>query len=305
MAPKVAKRPASVTNDSHDPSSIGPADVPEPPRATLPDPVPTGALAKLLETIGNTRACVTQSVEAGMPEVYVQEHQATVIMSLIAGVPHLTSAQGTLVGRELNATPLTIVQKQQLMQQILTVVQAHAGTQAAEASAGGTKFQTCLILEKALTQAEWQGLESHAVVPAKIDQLATRLWTLGVVNPSEPTTFHCAKLLALMEKVSDAQQIEDFHVQIKRAVKKIAAKPHPLHPVHYITDYGNDIHALPAQLFQYAYPGDAPAQPHTCRRLASIGLRLNATRMHPCTRSSWICRPSLGTLMPISSTSYA
>ena len=119
----------------------------------------------------------------------------------------------------------------------------------------GSRLQRMLFFDQAMTQKEWDGLQSSAMQCAKIEQVAHRAWTLGLTNPSEPTTFKIAAIICLVEGISDSTKAERVHSDVKKAIKKLSTTPHPCHPDEYIVDYGADISGLPPGILNFAYAG--------------------------------------------------
>ena len=127
--------------------------------------------------------------------------------------------------------------------------------------AKGGKMQRLPYFEQMLTSAEWDGLKSSAMQCAKIEQVAHRAWTLGLTNPSEPTTFKIAAIICLVDGVTDKTHAEGVHTNVKKAIRKLALNPHPCHDTEYTIDYGTDPNDLPPKIKEFAY--GANTQPVT------------------------------------------
>ena len=80
------------------------------------------------------------------------------------------------------------------------------------------KMQRLPYFEQMLTPAEWDGLKSSAMQCAKIEQVAHRAWTLGLTNPSEPTTFRIAAIICLSDAVAETTQAEKVHISVIQTV---------------------------------------------------------------------------------------
>lgn len=222
-------------------------------------PLDASILAVMKELEG-AAAFVNASEVAGIPRDYALEHQCAMAVNSLRMLRGLTAPSSTALIELVSKGPWTVESRKVLVEAILHVREGK--TFQATIAPAGRKMQKLLFFDQILTAREWEGIRGNAVLAAKIDQAVHRLWSVGVINPSEPTTFRVAAIICLVERISAKEKCEKVHRDLKQSLKSLVErkKHHPLHPAHYIEDYGTCFDDIPQEIRSFAYAGEQPVQ---------------------------------------------
>ena len=219
------------------------------------------SILSVMDEFKGAAAFVNASEVAGIPRDYALEHQCDMSVKSLRPLRGLTAPSSTALIELVSKGPWTVENRKILVEAILHVREGH-NVHATMAGPAGRKMQKLLFFDQVLTAREWDGIRGNAVLAAKIDQAVHRLWSLGVVNPSEPTTFRVAAIICLVEQISVKEKCEKVHRDLKLSLKNLVErkKHHPLHPVHYVEDYGSCFNDIPQEIRSFAYAGEPPVQ---------------------------------------------
>ena len=113
-------------------------------------------------------------------------------MSVLAGV---SIADATRVANAVNLGPWSPAQKRILMDAVNNCQTRAPGPVPRK------RLQSCLHFEQYQTEREWNALTGPAMRASKINQMAARAWSIGLTNPSEPTSFRMAAIIVHCEGV--------------------------------------------------------------------------------------------------------
>ena len=210
-------------------------------------------LQRLADELTGVGACVAEQVRAGLPLEDVLESHLQAFTTMIQQLQSLTSLDASMLTSKINAGPWSGAQKTQLARAVLQQLMKPT-----PALATRRKFQTCRTFEQYLLADEWTGLNGRAIRAAKITQLCSRAWSIGIICPAETTTWHMAAIIVRAESITDAWDKSDVHEEIKHTIKKLAER-HKF-PFDYITDYPAEPSGLPEAVRRFAYRGAEPVR---------------------------------------------
>ena len=207
----------------------------------------------VVETLEGAGVFIDTNVNAGLPRDHVHEHLLATLVGLISKLGHVSMRGATFLVGKVNAGPWSDGERKRLASVIMgSISNDEASTVSPRGGQRGKRLQRCLHFDQALTAAEWKGLRSKAMRASKIDQLAHRAWSIGLIAPSEPTSFHITSILCLVDNITCPETIPGVFRDVKAAIKQLATKPYP----HgYMSEpYPENMRKLPKEIFDFAYP---------------------------------------------------
>ena len=207
----------------------------------------------VVETLEGAGVFIDTNVNAGLPRDHVHEHLLATLVNLISKLGQVSMRGATFLVGKVNAGPWSNDERKRLASVIMgSISNDDASTVSPRGGQRGKRLQRCLHFDQALTAAEWKGLRSKAMLASKIDQLAHRAWSIGLIAPSEPTSFHITSILCLVDNITCPETIPEVFRDVKAAIKQLATKPYP----HgYMSEpYPENMRKLPKEIFDFAYP---------------------------------------------------
>ena len=119
-------------------------------------------------------------------------------------------------------------------------------------------FQSCYSFCNFLTKAEWDGLKGPGILRcAKISQLASRAWSLGITTPSERTSFRIAEILCYCHGIETKDEQEKAYNEVKAAIREMDSRRK--YPHRHLQEYPSAPSQLPADMYEFAYSsGEQP-----------------------------------------------
>ena len=224
-------------------------------------------------------AFVEKQVAAGQKKDTLLERQSAAIRTNLALLKTVALPEATELTSFVDSGPWTKSQKSELLNSIQSLVDGQGRLSIRKA------FQKCLSYEQCLTQKEWDGLLSTALVTAKINQLAQRANSLGITTPAEPTVYRIMLVLCwALQRMPGATAVtpEDaklhYH-ELKVTIKRYAAQcPYPH---QHLIEYPVKPQDLPEEMFRYAYPDDEPVQKHIPELTGVIGFKMRGRKSGP------------------------
>ena len=110
-----------------------------------------------------------------------------------------------------------------------------------------------------MLDAEWRSLRADGpILSAKIAQVSTRMWSLGITCPSEPTSRKFAGIICLCCNLADPGEQRNVYERLKSAVKQLDATRE--YPNGHLLDYPAHMADLPEPMLAYAYHGERPME---------------------------------------------
>ena len=94
------------------------------------------------------------------------------------------------------------------------------------------------------------------ILQAKIAQVATRMWSIGLTCPSETTTCKFAGIICVCCGLADPDDQRDVFQRLKAAVKALDEKR--TYPYGHLREYPPDVADWPEDMVTYAYGGERP-----------------------------------------------
>ena len=180
-------------------------------------------LAAMLDELSHVGTFVNEQVRAGMTRDDVLAAQHSAITSRLQQLKDVSCESGSQLTSSINAGPWTDELKAKLAAVVLRLQMGHVA-----ASSPRRKFQHCLAFEQYMTASEWAGLQGNAIRSSKICQICMRAWSLGIVVPSEKTTWRMASIIVQLDSVIEDDDKKQVHEDIKTQVKILDNKhKHP------------------------------------------------------------------------------
>ena len=173
----------------------------------------------------------------------------------IGNLPRLTHQEAASLTRIISEGPWSSEQKQSLIASVVTGVGGCGQTQTVKLKRA---MQRCDHFQNYMTQSEWDSLLSGAVRTAKISQICSRAWTIGLTCPVESTTYRMACIIAHCCNVEDAGELMEIHLQVKKTLKYLDSQRQ--YPHAHLTLYPESVEDLPKNMRDYAYD-EAPVSP--------------------------------------------
>ena len=233
--------------------------VPSPPKSDAPARVRTKkaadnafveAVASDLEHVGTY---VEAQLAAGRSMPSVLEAQADALHHRLQNLAAVDMQQGSLLTLAVTRGPWTDQQKARLSRAIDGLV---AKAQALPKRRG---LQHVAKPENTMLDVEWRSLRADGpILSAKVAQVATRMWSLGITCPSEPTSCKFAGIICLCCNIADPQEQRDVFERVKQAVKLLDEKR--AYPHGHLLDYPPNMADLPEAMLEYAYNGELPLE---------------------------------------------
>jgi hypothetical protein len=210
------------------------------------------------EELDDAKTFIDANVGAGIPREHVHEHLLASALSNVNKLGRASSRGATFLVEKTTNGPWSDGERTRLASAIMNAIRQD-DSKAPPRNPKNKRLQRCLHFDQALTNAEWQGLRSKALRASKVDQMAHRAWSIGLIAPSEPTAFHIASALCLAEQITDPDTIEGVYGDAKAAINQLAQlKPYPT--------------------------GTFPSTPRTCARFRK---RSSATRTQTLQTGLW------------------
>ena len=106
---------------------------------------------------------------------------------------------------------------------IRIVMGGNADGTAEPAGKRNRKSQTCLNYENLLTESEWAALNKQgAAYAGQVGIISLRGWLCGIDNPSEPTLYRMASVLAYVrgDEEADQERTTTYMAAIQEGIKK-------------------------------------------------------------------------------------
>ena len=183
-----------------------------------------------------------------------QTHHGAMV-ARIQNVQGVSFELATRMTEAVNAGPWTSEQQRSLNDAISRI--AHRGHSAvAQDKLARKGFQHFLNFEQFLSEKEWEHLRGPALRTAKINQLCSRAWSLGLTCPTEPTVLCITRILvACAPSVMAREEIKTAYDDIKWGIKQFDKKRR--HPHAHLLEYPESPTKLPPQHFAFEKPDDA------------------------------------------------
>ena len=194
---------------------------------------------------------VEAQIAAGRQKDSVLAIQADGVLNRLRNLVAVGMEQGKELTLAVTRGPWQDQQKQQLSSAIDDLV---ANAQAAPKRRGG---QDVPRPENTMVDAEWRSLRDPApIITAKIAQVATRMWSLGITCPNEVTSFKYAAIICVCGNISDPQEQQDVYDRLKKTIKNLDAKR--AYPHGHLLAYPANMAELPEVMLAFAYHGEQP-----------------------------------------------
>ena len=186
------------------------------------------------------------------------EEQCGLIANELRGLPSLDLQDATaLLALIQQSQHWTEAHKRTLLDVIHGKVEASMGGRAVQSRAPNQDYTYFPLY---LTKSDWEQLVSTSVqFVSKLEAVASRLWSLGLRNPSEDTSAMLTGVLLLTEphRMSDGLQLRSSYLSTKQLLKdwlkKRGAAENP--PPVLMRSLPPTISALPQELRNDAYAG--------------------------------------------------
>lgn len=197
-------------------------------------------------------AFVREQVAAGISKEFVIDQQSKALVSRLTNLGSLTCGECTQLTRKINGGPWPPPQRQLLANTVLALTTNVVVKQPRR------RCQSCPHFEQYLSCPEWTGLQSKAVLCAKIGQCCGRANSIGLIHPNEPTSWRIASIICTTHQITTKDECVQVFEDVKRGILELATKrPYPL---QYIVDYPATPALLPKDVYAFAYRDDAPVQ---------------------------------------------
>ena len=190
---------------------------------------------------------------AGRPRCPVLATQADALHHRLQNLAYVDMQQGSLLTLAVARGPWTDQQKERLSRTIDGLV---ANAQAAPKRRG---LQHLPKPENTMLEVEWRSLRTDGpILTAKIAQVATRMWSIGLTCPSEPTSCKFAGVICVCCNIAEPDEQRDVFERLKQAVKALDDKR--TYPHGHLLDYPPDMADWPEAMVAYAYSGERPIE---------------------------------------------
>ncbi len=187
----------------------------------------------------------------------------------------ITTAQASQLTSVIVDGPWTADQKKRLAAVVSDLLGSVAGKTKAR-----RRMQSCVHFENYLSEAEWVSLRSEAMRVHKIQQLAARAHSVGILCPTETTTFRITCILSKCDNIAGTEAMETAHADLKKAIKSMDAKR--TYPHTYLEEFPRFPRELPIEMFNYAYMDGAPVDTNIAEldAMSSDGVRSRKDPLH-------------------------
>ena len=204
--------------------------------------------ARDLETVGTY---VEAQLAAGRPIGSVLATQADALNLRLQNLAAVDLQQGSILTLAVARGPWTDQQKESMSRTIDGLV---ASGLAAPQRRG---LQHLPKPENTMLEVEWRSLRtSGPILGAKIAQVATRMWSIGLTCPSETTSVKFAGILCVCCNIADPHEQRDVFERLKAAVKALDDKR--TYPHGHLLQYPPDMADWPDAMVEYAYDSERP-----------------------------------------------
>ena len=206
--------------------------------------------ARDLENVGTY---VEAQLAAGRPIDSVLATQADALNLRLQNLAAVDLQQGSILTLAVARGPWTDQQKESMSRTIDGLV---ASGRAAPQRRG---LQHLPKPENTMLEVEWRSLRtSGPILGAKIAQVATRMWSIGLTCPSETTSVKFAGILCVCCNIADPDEQRDVFERLKAAVKALDDKR--TYPHGHLLQYPPDMADWPEAMVEYAYSGERPIE---------------------------------------------
>ena len=204
--------------------------------------------ARDLENVGTY---VEAQLAAGRPMDSVLATQADALNHRLQNLVAVDLQQGSILTLAVARGPWTDQQKESMSRTIDGLV---ASGRAAPQRRG---LQHLPKPENTMLEVEWRSLRtSGPILGAKIAQVATRMWSIGLTCPSETTSVKFAGILCVCCNIADPDEQRDVFERLKAAVKALDDKR--TYPHGHLLQYPPDMADWPEAMVEYAYDSERP-----------------------------------------------
>ena len=196
---------------------------------------------------------VEAQLAAGRPRCPVLATQADALHRRLQNLAAVDMQQGSLLTLAVARGPWTDQQKERLSRTIDGLV---ANARAAPKRRG---LQHLPNPENTMLEVEWRSLRTDGpILTAKIAQVATRMWSIGLTCPSETTSCKFVGVICVCCNIAEPDEQRDVFERLKQAVKALDEKR--AYPHGHLLDYPPDMADWPEAMVAYAYSGERPIE---------------------------------------------
>ena len=203
--------------------------------------------------LANIGTYVEAQLAAGRPIDSVLVTQADAVHHRLQNLAAVDMQQGSMLTLAVARGPWTDQQKNSMSRTIDGLV---ASARAAPQRRG---LQHLPKPENTMLEAEWRSLRTDGpILTAKIAQVATRMWSIGLTCPSETTSCKFAGIICVCCNIVDPHEQRDVFERLKAAVK--ALDENRIYPYGHLLQYPPDMADWPEDMVAYAYSGERPIE---------------------------------------------
>lgn len=207
-------------------------------------------VARELENVGTY---VEAQLAAGRPISSVLATQADAARHRLQTLASVDMEQGRLLTLAVARGPWTDQQKESMLRTIDGLV---ASARAAPQRRG---LQHLPKPENTMLEVEWRSLRTNGpILGAKIAQVATRMWSIGLTCPGETTSCNFAGIICVCGNIADPHAQRDVFERLKAACKTLDEKR--TYPYGHLREYPPDMADWPEAMVAYAYSGERPIE---------------------------------------------
>ena len=206
--------------------------------------------ARDLENVGTY---VEAQLAAGRPIDSVLATQADALNLRLQNLAAVDLQQGSILTLAVARGPWTDQQKESMSRTIDGLV---ASGRAAPQRRG---LQHLPKPENTMLEVEWRSLRTDGpILTAKIAQVATRMWSIGLTCPAGTTSLRFADIICVCCNIAEPHDQRDVFERLKQAVKTLDEKR--TYPHGHLLDYPPDVADCPKAVVAYAYSCERPIE---------------------------------------------
>ena len=198
---------------------------------------------------------VKRLCDAGLEPERVMTEQSDAFASRIAHVEALTVTDADILVSKITKGPWQPCHVQRLVDAVNRV-------QKSTTSGSNRRLeQKCVRFENFMSQPEWESFRSPAFMTALIGQICDRANSLGIILPSEPTSWRMAQILCRVQQLSCPVECKDVYNRIKVAVRQRGvSRPYPHGYLEHYPDTPKELERTHPEMYRYAYAEDPPVE---------------------------------------------